>query len=330
MKTSKDKFSITALLLTLVGVLFIGIVIVAGIILFNEKTIVVPSDGITTIQQGVDAADPGDIILVKASGGPYNEEVTIDKEKIKLIGIGKVKPVIDGTGLDDGSNGITIDSTSGVLVKNFRIQKFPSGLFGGGIGILLDASAQNIIKGNSINENEGIGIAVVLASAQNIIKGNTVNGNGIEGIFIFQSNRNTLKGNTVNNNTFEGIELNDSNSNMITRNTVNDNDRQGIELNDSNSNMIKGNTVQGNGFLVVSDGDGISLNDSNSNMIKGNNVKENSEDGIFLSVNSNDNDVFFNRAFGNGVFPFFDIENLGTNNFKGNKCDTSNQPNICN
>ena len=66
----KKNFPITALILTFVGVFFIGVVIVAGILFFNEKTIVVPDD-FPTIQQAVDAADPGDIILVKASGGPY-------------------------------------------------------------------------------------------------------------------------------------------------------------------------------------------------------------------------------------------------------------------
>ncbi|WP_367780747.1 NosD domain-containing protein [Jeotgalibacillus marinus] len=103
-------------------------------------------------------------------------------------------------------------------------------------------------------------------------------------------------------NVNEGINLDNSNKNTITGNTANNNTTDGILLtNNSSSNKIIGNTINGNG-----------------------------EDGIFLNAVSNENDVFVNRAFGNGVLPFFDIENLGTNNFKGNKCDTSNQPNICN
>ena len=48
---------------------------------------------------------------------------------------------------------------------------------------------------------------------------------------------------------------------------------------------------------------------------------------VFSSMDSNDNDVFFNRAFGNGNF---DIEDQNANNFKGNKCDTSDPSGICN
>jgi len=50
-------------------------------------------------------------------------------------------------------------------------------------------------------------------------------------------------------------------------------------------------------------------------------------DSIFLSVDSNENNVFFNRAFGNVNL---DIEDDDANNFKGNKCGTSDPVGICN
>ena len=134
LKTSKDKCLVPAILLTFFGVLFIGIVIVAGILFFNEKTLVVPSDDFPTISAAVTAADQGDIILVKEKedGTPYEENVMIDKEKIKLIGIGKVKPVLDG--MNVLSEGITLTNTSGgVLVKNFIVKNFTNN------GILVDS-----------------------------------------------------------------------------------------------------------------------------------------------------------------------------------------------
>ncbi|MEW9503353.1 hypothetical protein, partial [Jeotgalibacillus marinus] len=72
MKRSKNKGLGTAILLMFVGVLFLGIVIVGGILFFNEKTIVVPDD-VGTISAAVTNADPGDIILVKTKedGTPY-------------------------------------------------------------------------------------------------------------------------------------------------------------------------------------------------------------------------------------------------------------------
>ena len=52
----------TAILLTFVGIFFLGVLTVFGVILFNEKTIVVPNDFVT-IQQAVDEANTGDIII---------------------------------------------------------------------------------------------------------------------------------------------------------------------------------------------------------------------------------------------------------------------------
>ncbi len=67
--------------------------------------------------------------------------------------------------------------------------------------------------------------------------------------------------------------------------------------------------------------------DSDSNIIKGNTANDNEVDGIFLDLNSNENDVLFNSAFDNGMF---DIEHQAANNFKGNKCDMSDPAGICN
>jgi len=394
-KKNKDKFPIIALVLTLVGVFFIGVIIVTGIIFFNEKTIVVPNDE-PTIQDAVDAANPGDIILVKESGGPYEENVVIDKEKIKLIGIGKEKPVLDGAII--GGDGITLTSTSGVLVKNFIVQNFDD------LGIFLDSSDNNLIKGNTVNENGtealvGVGIALN-ASNKNMIKGNTTNENGTEafggfgirletstnnriksnianengteaenglGIRLVSSTNNQIKGNTANENGTEaengglGIALNASNDNMIKSNTANENGTEantaglGIALNASNNNMIKGNTTNENGTEALAGfgirletstnnqiksnatnengteaflGLGIQLvSSSTNNLLKSNIANENNDDGIFLDQLSTGNDVFFNRAFGNENL---DINDLDTNNFNGNKCDTSFPLGICN
>ncbi|MEW9503253.1 right-handed parallel beta-helix repeat-containing protein [Jeotgalibacillus marinus] len=346
MKTSKDKGSVPALLLTFVGILFIGIIIVAGILIFNEKTLVVP-DEFPTISAAVTDAKPGDIILVKTKedGTPYEENVVIDEDNIKLIGIGKEKPVLEGDFILSTGRGIDLTDRSGVLVQNFIIQKFnEEGFFlsnsdnviikenivkenGGGVlvggGIVLGNSNKNMMKGNTVQDNENDGI-FLNGSGSNMMKGNIVNGNGNgdgeHGIELISSNDNIMKGNIVNDNNSNGIDLSNSESNMMKGNTVNGNFLNGINLSNSASNMMKGNTVNN------SEADGIQLFQSSRNIIKGNTVNDNGVDGISLNAASNENDVFFNRAFGNGL----DIRDLDANNFKGNKCDTSNQPNICN
>ncbi|MEI5906606.1 NosD domain-containing protein [Bacillus spongiae] len=312
MNTSKDKFSITALLFTFTGILFIGVVIVVGIILFNEKTIVVPDDE-DTIQSAVDAAVPGDIILVKpkVDGTAYEENVEIKTDNIKLIGVGKEKPVLDGDFMTSTGRGIDLTDRSGVLLQNFIVQNFEDE------GIFLDGSNRNMIKKNFVTENV-VGINFI-GSNNNMVKGNNSNENSDQGIFLVDSNQNMVKGNTFNENG-QGISLASSNQNMMKSNTANDNESDGIFLDDSYRNIVKGNTFNENG-------QGISSARSNQNMIKGNTANENERDGIFLEATSINNDLFFNRAFGNGDL---DIEDEDDNNFKGNKCDTSDPVGLCN
>ena len=116
---------------------------------------------------------------------------------------------------------------------------------------------------------------------------------------------------------------------MVIVNTSNGNGMQGIDLFGSNNNIIRGNIVKENvnGIEIAGNSD--------SNMIKGNTANDNSNDGIFLDATSNDNDVFFNRAFGNGDWVLtFDIEDLNVtpplNIFKENKCGSSSPLGICN
>jgi len=99
----------------------------------------------------------------------------------------------------------------------------------------------------------------------------------------------------------------------------------GITIDNTSGVLVKNFMVQN-----FSD-DGIFLSGSNNNLIKGNKANDNVDNGIRLSGSSNDNDVFFNRAFGNGDGVLtFDINDEDANNFKGNKCDTSDPASICN
>jgi pectin methylesterase-like acyl-CoA thioesterase len=67
---------------------------------------VVPSPSYPTIQAAINDADPGDTIQV--SGGPYNENVVVNVNNLKLEGIGS--PEVDG-----GSSSPASPSTTGLI-----------------------------------------------------------------------------------------------------------------------------------------------------------------------------------------------------------------------
>ncbi|MEI5908169.1 right-handed parallel beta-helix repeat-containing protein [Bacillus spongiae] len=299
---------------------FLTISTIIGIVILNEKTIVVPND-VETISDAMNIARDGDIILVKTNedGTPYNEAVTIEENNIKLIGVGKEKPVLDGTGCL--TRGISLSGKSGVVVEGFKIQNFSAE------GILLENTTSNMIKKNTVSENGDDGIDLD-DSLKNLIERNTVIENESDGIDLDGSIRNIIKGNIVTSNNgtedSDGIELDSSDSNMIIENTISDSGSDGIDFNNSKNNIIKRNIITDNMD------DGIDFDNSDDNVIARNTINMNEDFGILFRNLTNGNNVLFNRVFDNdlGINDLNIVPPL--NNFIGNQCDTSNPDGLCN
>lgn len=111
---------------SLIGAGTIGIGSFSGLV--AAKDIHVPDDE-STIQDAVDAANDGDTIVV-ASGGTYQERVTIDKSvtvRGKLggndPGAGQDAPILEGDS-QPGKAFTIIGGTSDVIIEGFKIQHY--------------------------------------------------------------------------------------------------------------------------------------------------------------------------------------------------------------
>jgi len=97
-----------------------------------------------SIQDAIDDANEGDTIYVK--GGTYEENLVIEKEGIRLIGLDN--PVLEGTDIND--HGIYVNADN-VEIKNFEVRNFGGrGVYAYSNGIVID----NVYSHN--NENDGI------------------------------------------------------------------------------------------------------------------------------------------------------------------------------
>jgi hypothetical protein len=195
-------------------------------------TIVVAKSGgaYSTIQAGLNAAQPGDIVDVQA--GTYNERVTFPKSGTagKYITLrGEPGAIIDGTGLFDTLTGtcglVYIENRSYVKVIGFTIQNavkssskiFQAGIWVRGAGSFIEIrnnTVSNIV--NSTRTSGCHGIAVYGTNGTTSLTNVTVDGNEVTRCKTGWSESMVLNGNVENF--------------VVSHNKVHDNDNIGIDF----------------------------------------------------------------------------------------------------
>jgi hypothetical protein len=90
----------------------------------TPATIRVPDDH-PTIQEAVDAAEPGDLVLISA--GVYNEAVDVTTDELTIRGIDRNEVILDGE--FELENGIRVLEASGVAVENLTARNYTSNGF---------------------------------------------------------------------------------------------------------------------------------------------------------------------------------------------------------
>jgi len=148
----------------------------------------VPTDKLT-IQEAINAANPGDIIQV--ASGTYHEHLIVNK-RVSLLGESSATTIIDG---DENGTVITI-STSNVIINGFTIQH--AGGWSYMCGVLLFNLNNSVISNNKIVENEYCGLEIKAPSSHNIIEGNII-ANNTRGCLINSQNNNFYRNSFINN-----------------------------------------------------------------------------------------------------------------------------------
>ena len=176
-------------------------------VMANSVTIYVP-DAYPTIQEAVEAANPGDVIIVRP--GIYSGNVFLNKT-LTLIGEDRNVTIIDGGRLRNVIHVVSSD----VVIINFTIQN--SGNNPDESGILVFGAVNTIIR-NNIIRNNNIGIHLRHGSNNTLLIDNSILNNTASGIRIADNNNfNHIMGNTLVNNTV-GVEIHASSFNTFYHN----------------------------------------------------------------------------------------------------------------
>lgn len=252
------------------------------------KSIKVPAD-YSTIQQAVNAADPGDTVEITA--GTYCENVLIEKDHLVLLGENPDNTIIDGKGRE----AILILSNS-TVVKNLHIidggyWNYEAGLIvfssnneisncilsDGGNGILIrESSLNNTIINCRMFNNAGHGIS--LYGTGNIVEGCILSSNGQDtqysdsAILLHHPSSNVVKDCLIYGNIDDGVQVVGGSSNKIINCNIFFNGQAGISIEhfqtNSRDNEIRDCNIWNNGI-------GITIDESYNTFMRGNSLWNN-------------------------------------------------------
>lgn len=260
----------------------------------SATTIYVP-DNYVTIQEAVNAANEGAIIIVR--NGTYSENINVNKRLTIRSENGSAFTTVIAANSKNHVFTVNTDyvNINGFTVTGVTADRFPeyaAGIYLGwvdycnisnnnvsynGDGIWLWNSSSNIIANNTANSNGNIGIFAATISDNNTIINNIANSNNVSGIELWGSNNNMIANNTVSSND-RGIYLWESSGNTLSSNNAGLNKNYGIYLLVSGNNKLQNNTLSSNNY-------GIYLDKSRNNRLQNNTLLSNNY-GIYNMFSS--------------------------------------------
>jgi len=197
----------------------------------------VPGD-YPTIQEAIDAANPGDIVMV--APGVYYEEITL-KADVDVIGAGEGLSIIDG----GGDYGDVVTAVGGSITSNTKFQGF---------------TVTGAISGGSMPGGAGIFCNM---TAEPEICNNRVEGNDF-GVELWNGASAYVHNNVIIDNMYTGVDMS-SLANVI-NNTISNNGSGGVHGNGWGNCIVMNNIITGNSSYGIGTGTGwpppiISYND---------------------------------------------------------------------
>ena len=308
---------------------------------FTGKIRHVP-DSYETIQDAVNASNPGDLVLVKP--GVYNEEVVVNVPSITIRGWDRNKTIIDGE--FERGNGVLVAGVDGVVVENLTAR---NALLNGFYWATVEGYRGSYLTAYN-NGDYGV---YAFDAVDGVLDNSYASGSPDAGFYIGQCYPcDAIVDNVISENNGLGYSGTNSGGSLYITSSIFRNNKGGLAPNTLDSELLPperetfiiGNLIENNNnneapatkSTYLSFGNGVIIAGGNNNIIKNNVIANHNLYGVILTAAA---DVNYWPAHGNRVednlilsskradLAVSGISNLA-NCFEGNYFNTSIPPGL--
>ena len=191
-----------------------------------------------TITEAIEAADPGDRILVRP--GLYNEGLVIDKPGLEIIGDGNLDDVVVRAA---GRDTLLFKTTMG-RVANLTLRQI-----GGGDWFGVDIAQGRLELDDCDITSQSLSCVAIRGGADPRLRRNRIHGSESFGVFVWDNGQGVLEDNDIsgNGNTVVSIEGGDQ---TLRRNRIHGG-KVGVAVKSDGRNVIEDNDIFGNALYGV-------------------------------------------------------------------------------
>jgi len=237
-----------------------------------------------TITEAIQAADPGDRILVYP--GLYEEGLVLDKP-LEIVGVGGPEEVIVQT---KGKNALSFRTTMG-RVANLSLRQI-----GEGEWFCVDISQGRLELEDCDITSHSLACVGIHSGADPRLRRNRIHNSKQSGVFVYDNGQGTLEDNDIFDNTFYGVEIKTGGNPFIRRNRIHDAKQSGVFVYENGQGILEDNDIFGNAYS------GVAIKTGGNPLIRRNRIHDGKQSGVFVYENGQgaleDNDIFCNTLAG--------------------------------
>ena len=237
----------------------------------------------TTITEAIEAANPGDRILVRP--GLYQEGLVIEKP-LEIIGDGNPGDVVIQTA---GKNALLFKTTMGKVV-NLTLRQM------GGDWYAVDIAQGRLELEECDIASQGLACVAIYGGADPRLRRNRIHDGKKGGVFVYDNGQGVLEDNDIFGNAYAGVGISEGGNPTLRRNRIRDGKEVGVFIWDNGQGVLEDNDIFGNARH------GVTIGGGSNPTLRRNRIHDGKEVGVFVYNNGQgmleDNDIFGNARHG--------------------------------